>query len=105
MIANPTDKELDALLAAGSPVILEFYSEMCAPCRMMLPIFARAAETAAGRAEFVTVDVDKCPGLIRRYRVMRVPTVIGIAGGEVRETSVGIKNEPALIALVDKLWE
>jgi len=105
MRINITTEEMDELIAGGRPVIVDLYAEWCAPCKMFAPVFARAAEAAAERAEFVKLDVDVRPELADRYGVMSVPTVIGIAGGEVRHRSSGIMNEPALMELVGRLAE
>lgn len=105
MRINIATEEMDALIAEGRPVIIDLYAEWCSPCKMMAPVFARAAEAAADRAEFVKLDIEVRPELADRYGVMSVPTVVGIAGGEVRHMSSGIMNEPALMALVDKLAE
>jgi len=103
MIVNPTVQELDALIASGKPVIIDLYGEWCSPCKMFAPIFVRAAESNADRAEFVKIDVDVRPELAQRYGIMSVPSVVGISGGEIKHTSSGIMNESALNALADKL--
>ncbi len=105
MKINITTEEMDALVAAGRPVIIDLYAEWCAPCKMMAPIFARVAEAAAGKAEFVKIDIDVRPELADRYGVMSVPTIIGIAGGEIRYNASGVMNEPALRELADNLAE
>ena len=106
MKINITTEELDALIAAGKPVIIDLYAEWCAPCKMMAPIFGRVAEAAADKAEFVKIDIDVRPQIADRYGVMSVPTIIGIAaGGEIRYNASGRMNDPALRELVDNLAE
>ena len=105
MKINITTEAMDELIAGGNPVIIDLYAEWCSPCKMMAPIFARAAEAAGDRAEFVKIDIEVRPELADRYGVMSVPTVIGIAGGEVRHMSSGIMNETELNALADRLSE
>lgn len=104
MIINPTVQELDEMIAAG-PVIMDLYGEWCAPCKMMAPIYERVAAANSERAQFVKIDVDVRPELAERYGVMNVPTIIGVAGGEVKHQSAGIMNEAALNKLVDSLAE
>lgn len=105
MIVNPTVKELNELIAAGKPVIIDLYGEWCSPCKMLAPIYARVAENNSDRAAFVKVDVDVRPELAQRFGVMSVPFIVGISGGEVKHTSTGIMNEAALTKLVDTLSE
>lgn len=105
MIINPTAHELDELIAAGKPVIIDLYGEWCSPCKMMAPIFEKVANAAGERAEFIKVDIDVRPELAERFGVMSVPCIVGIAGGEVRHTSSGIMNEGAINNLLDSLCE
>jgi len=105
MTINPTVQELDAMIAAGKPVVLDLYGEWCTPCKMMAPIFEKAGAANAERAEFVKIDIDVLPELAERYGVMSVPCIIGIVGGEVKHMSSGIMNEAALNTLVDNLSE
>ena len=103
MIINPTVQELDEIIASGKAVIIDLYAEWCMPCKMMAPIFERAAAANGERVGFVKIDVDVRPELAERYGVMSVPSIIGIAGGEVRHSSSGIMNESAMNNLVDEL--
>lgn len=105
MTINPTVQELDAMIAAGKPVIIDLYGEWCSPCKMMAPIFERVAAANSERAEFVKIDVDVRPELAQRYGIMSVPSIIGISGGEIKHSSSGIMNENALTTLVDTLSE
>lgn len=106
MKINITTEELDALIAAGKPVIIDLYADWCTPCKMMAPIFGRVAESASDKAEFVKIDIDVRPEIADRYGVMSVPTIIGIAAdGEVRYNASGTMNEPALRELADNLAE
>ena len=45
-------------LSTGLPVVVDFYSDSCGPCRMMAPIFKNMAKEYAGRAVFVKVNVQ-----------------------------------------------
>ena len=105
MKINPTVQELDELIAAGRPVIIDLYGEWCMPCKMMAPIFEKVAAANSERAEFVKIDVDVRPELAERYGVMKIPSIIGISGGEVRHSSSGTMNEVALNKIVDALGE
>ena len=42
----------------GLPVIVDFYSDGCGPCRMIAPIFKKLAKEKEGQAVFVKVDTN-----------------------------------------------
>ena len=72
-------REFEKLLAhhastTGLPVVADFYSDGCGPCRMMAPIFKALAQEYEGRAVFVKVDTARNRQLQSKYRVNSIPT-------------------------------
>ena len=79
--------EFDRLIAkhsrsTGLPVIADFYSDGCGPCRMMAPVFKRMAKENEGKAVFVKVDTNQVYQLSSRYSVRSIPTFIAFYNGK-----------------------
>lgn len=97
-----TAAELDQIIDSGETVIIDFFATWCGPCKMLAPIFESAAGKAEGRAVFAKVDTDQEPGLVARYGIQSVPTIIMIKNGETAFRASGVMNEGALLALLDQ---
>jgi thioredoxin 1 len=85
--------DVDGTAAGGKlPTLLYFSSESCAPCGLQqAPTIATVQQSMGGRARFREVDADANPDLVRRYRVLTVPTTIVVApGGEVVAINYGL---------------
>jgi thioredoxin len=65
----------------GLPVIVDFYSDGCGPCRMIAPIFKKLAKEMEGKAVFVKVDTNAMYELSSRYGVRSLPTFKFFLGG------------------------
>mmetsp|Transcript_17565 Transcript_17565/g.29682 ORF Transcript_17565/g.29682 Transcript_17565/m.29682 type:complete len:659 (-) Transcript_17565:40-2016(-) len=65
----------------GLPVIVDFYSDGCGPCRMIAPIFKKLAQEVGGKAVFVKVDTNALHELSSRYGVRSLPTFKFFLGG------------------------
>ena len=65
----------------GLPVIVDFYSDGCGPCRMIAPIFKKLAQEVGGKAVFVKVDTNALYELSSRYNVRSLPTFKFFLGG------------------------
>lgn len=77
--------EFDRLLKkhageTGLPVIVDFYSESCGPCRQMAPIFKKVAQSVMGKAVFVKVNTSTQQELSSRFQVRSLPTFMFFYG-------------------------
>jgi thioredoxin 1 len=86
----------DPAVARGVAVI-EFSAPWCPPCRMLEPLFARAAAALSDRATFATVDADASPALLQRFRVMALPSVLVLRDGHPIHIIRGLRDERSLI--------
>ena len=86
-----TDETFDEqVLAAGRPVIVDFWAPWCGPCKAIEPALEELA-AASDRAEFVKLDIDENPRVASRYGVLSIPTVILFEGGEPKVTVLGTR--------------
>jgi len=78
-------------VAVGStvPVLVDLWAEWCGPCRMVSPVLEQLAHKRAGHLKLVKVDVDKSPGLARRFEARSIPTLLLMDHGEVISRQVG----------------
>jgi len=86
--------EFDRLIAkhakeTGLPVIADFYSDGCGPCRQMAPIFKRLAKELADKAVFIKIDTNRIHEVSSRYSVRSIPTFIAFVNGKKTEEFSG----------------
>jgi thioredoxin reductase (NADPH) len=66
----------------GLPIIVDFYSDGCGPCRQMAPIFQKLAKQKVGEAVFVKVDTNAMHELSGKYGIRSLPTFVFFLGGK-----------------------
>jgi thioredoxin len=91
------------VLRCELPVLVEFGSERCAPCKTMAPELEALARELEGKASIVTVDVDQCPALARELGVQSVPTFVLFHQGRPVTGRVGAMKRAALRELLEPL--
>ena len=82
------------VLDAETPVLVDFWSPACGPCRRMVPLLEELAAESEGRFKIFKIDVADVPQLAARYQVHALPTLLVFHGGEAIETLVGYKEKP-----------
>ncbi len=91
-----------ALSEANKPVLVDFWAEWCAPCRMMAPVIHRLAAEYSGKAYVAKLDVDHNPATAARYRVMSIPNFMVFRGGQPVGQTVGAVGKPGLVQLIQR---
>jgi thioredoxin 1 len=90
------------VLKSDRPVLVDFWAEWCAPCRMMSPAVDATAEALAGRAKVGKLNVDENQSLASRYNIRSIPTLLLFKNGQVQEQLVGATSKDVLTRLLEK---
>jgi len=90
------------VLQASRPVLVDFWAEWCAPCRMMSPTVDAVAEQYAGSVRVVKLNVDDNLGVAQRYGIKGIPTLILFRQGTEAERVVGAVSKDALSRMIEK---
>jgi thioredoxin 1 len=88
-----TDDDFEReVLQCGRPVLVDFWAEWCAPCRMIAPVVESLAAELGDRLKVVKMDIEANPGVPGRLGVMSIPTLIVFKDGQPAERSVGYRS-------------
>ncbi len=74
---------------AEMPLVIDFNATWCGPCRQFAPVFHQVAEEMAGKARFVSVDVDNCPDAARQFQVSSIPQITILMPDGKQSSAVG----------------
>ena len=94
---------IEALLASGQPVVIDFWAEWCGPCRTIAPIVEELAAEYEGKVIIGKCDVEENDEITMKYGVRNIPTIIFLKNGELVDKQVGACQKAALVEKIEKL--
>ncbi len=99
-----TDDTFDQeVIQASTPVLVDFWADWCAPCKMIAPIVNELAEEYDGRIKFTKLDVDSNPATATNFSIRGIPTMLIFKGGQPVESIVGAVPKSTLKKKLDEI--
>jgi thioredoxin len=90
------------LSQASKPVMVDFFSPTCGPCRMLAPVIDRMAGKFSGRVIIAKLDTSRNQMAAAQYRIKGVPTLIFFKNGRLVDQVTGALPEQELVRLLEK---
>jgi thioredoxin 1 len=91
----------DEVVESPIPVLLDFATAWCPPCRALAPVLHRLAAENEGHVKVGAVSADEYPSLAARFAVRGYPTVIVFSGGKERARHLGATSKEKLLQMVE----
>ena len=91
------------VLQSDIPVIVDFYSDSCIPCKQLAPILGDIEDDYENRLKVVKVNVNFDAGLAESYQVMASPTLLFFKDGQEVDRTRGLVKKTELTEHVEKL--
>jgi thioredoxin 1 len=101
-IVHVQQGEWQNIEAIDKPVLVDFWAEWCAPCRMLAPTFEKLAEKYGNEITFAKVNVDDLPDVAGKYGIRSIPTLLLLRQTKVLEQVVGTRSYNDLARILDR---
>ena len=95
-IITLTDKNFNQQ-TKGKLVIVDFWAEWCAPCRMMAPVLNDVANELPDGKFVGKVNIETYQSMAQRFNVRNIPTLILFKDGKEINRFVGVKTKDFLL--------
>jgi thioredoxin 1 len=90
------------VLKSKTPVLVDFWAEWCAPCRVLAPTVEAIAEQYGDTTRVFKLNVDNSPAVAQRYGVQGIPTLIIFQNGAEKERIVGVASQEKISRTIDR---
>ena len=84
--------------------LIDFYAPWCGPCKAQKPVLESIAEEMEHKIQVAKVNVDNCPNLASKHRIMSLPTLIIFNEGKEVKRLIGLQRKEDLNAALSRYW-
>ena len=91
----------DEVLAADTPVLVDFWAPWCGPCKMIGPTIEELAGDYDGKVRVGKLNTDENPQVASSHNISSIPTVMLFKNGEVVDRVVGVADKTKFAAMLD----
>jgi len=100
-----TAANFERIVIQGSheyPVLVDFWADWCAPCRMLMPILASLADDYGGKLLVAKVNTEEEQALAVEYGIRSLPTVQLFKAGRPVDQFMGALPEPQVLEFLER---
>lgn len=91
----------EKVLQADKPVLLDFYSDTCIPCKRMAGPLGEVEDEYEDKIHVYKVNVNYDEKLAEQYSVMSAPTLVFLVNGEEKSRLTGAASKDDIVKLFE----
>lgn len=91
----------EKVLKSDKPVLLDFYSDTCIPCKRMAGPLGDVEDEYEDKIHVYKVNVNYDEKLAEQYNVMSAPTLVFLINGEEKSRLTGAAGKDEIIKLFE----
>jgi thioredoxin 1 len=99
------NRSFNEIISDETPVLVDFYADWCAPCKMMTPILQQLKSEMGDKLNIIKIDTERNPDVAIKYQVRGIPNLILFHKGQILWQQAGVVRMPQLQQTIEQKLE
>ena len=95
-------RSFNEIINDETPVLVDFYADWCAPCKMMTPILQELKSEMGDKLNIIKIDTERNPDVAIKYQVRGIPNLILFRKGQLLWQQAGVVQMPQLKQVIEQ---
>lgn len=91
----------EKVLNSSLPVLVDFYSDSCVPCKRLTPVLGTVEDEKAGSLVVYKVNINFDADATQKYDVSAAPTLVLFKDGEEKARHTGVLKKDELVSFIE----
>lgn len=96
-------KNFNELVNSTQPVVIDFFTEWCGPCKAMKPVLENLKSRLGDKVKIIKIDIDENPDIASQLDIRSVPTLMIFQNGERKWRKIGISSVSEMESVITQL--
>ncbi len=96
-------KSFNELINSSQPVVIDFYTEWCGPCKAMKPVLENLKSRMGDQVKIIKIDIDENPDIASQLDIRSVPTLMIYQNGERKWRKIGVSSVSEMESVITEL--
>lgn len=92
----------EKVLKNSLPVLVDFYSDSCVPCKRLTPVLGALEDEKAGELAVYKVNINFDADAAEKYEVTAAPTLVLFKAGEEKARHTGVLKKDELAKWIEE---
>jgi len=97
-----TDASFDKEVSENKLILVDFWAEWCAPCRMLAPVIEEVSGEYDGKVAFAKLDVSQNKTTAGKFKITAIPTIILFKGGKQVNSIIGAVSKEKIKGVINE---
>jgi thioredoxin 1 len=99
---NKKTESFGDIINGNVPVLIDFFAEWCAPCRMMKPVLEELRRRMGDKIRILKIDTDRSPVIAETLQIHSIPTLILFQNGKSLWRHSGVMQAAQLEKIINQ---